>query len=174
VHELILDQLPATYPPPSHFTSRACVFGIQSTALFTAAGTIKQQPNFTLLGDTFLRSAYVVYDLSHHQIGLAQANLNSSSSTIIELSSSGTSLPRVTGVAAQQTTFTPTATARGFGPGGGVGGDGSLFGVGDGAGDGEENAAGVGAAARIPVSGMVGTALVTGLFVLLGGAFVVF
>jgi hypothetical protein len=177
VHELLLDQLPPTYPPPSHFTSRACVFGLQSTALFAAAGTVKQ-PNFTLLGATFLRSAYVVYDLEHHQIGLAQANLNSSSSgaSIVELSSAGTSLPRVTGVAAQQTTFTPTATARPFGPnGGGLGGDGSLFGGAGGGAGGEENAATAagGTAGRIPVSGMVGVAAVTGLFALLGGAFVV-
>ncbi|KAL2261552.1 hypothetical protein VTK26DRAFT_3903 [Humicola hyalothermophila] len=75
----------------------------------------QQQPssaNFTLLGDTFLRSAYVVFDLTHYQVGMAQANLNSSTSTVVELSSSGTSLPRVTGVPTQQTTFTPTPTRR--------------------------------------------------------------
>lgn len=176
LHELILDDmLPPTYPPPAHFTSQACVFGIQSTALFTATGTVKQS-NFTLLGDTFLRSAYVVYDLTHYQIGLAQANLNSSGSgTIIELSSAGTSLPSVTGVAAQQTTFTPTPTARAFGPNGGVGGAGGGFGFGDEDGDGDgygENAA-VGTVARIPMAEMLGVVLVTGLFALLGGAFVV-
>ncbi|KAK4124815.1 acid protease [Parathielavia appendiculata] len=128
IWELILDILPPNYtpstspkqPPPQTRPSKTCVFGIQSTALFTQTGTLEsdsksQSPstvNFTLLGDTFLRSAYVVYDLTHYQIGLAQANLNSTSSTIVPLSSEGTSLPTsLTGVAAQQTTYTPTPTA---------------------------------------------------------------
>jgi hypothetical protein len=122
IWELILDILPPGYaatPLPSSSSStttnpqKTCVFGIQSTALFTSTGTVKQSnANFTLLGDTFLRSAYVVYDLTHYQIGLAQANLNSSASTIVALHSTGTSLPSVTGVAAQQTTYTPTPTSR--------------------------------------------------------------
>jgi hypothetical protein len=112
IWEMVLDILPTTYtPPPTIPFSRTCVFGIQSTARFSS-NTGTNQSNFTLLGDTFLRSAYVVYDLTHYQIGLAQANLNSSTSTVLELSAGGgtTSLPRVTGVAAQQTTYTPTPT----------------------------------------------------------------
>ncbi|KAK3310865.1 aspartic peptidase domain-containing protein [Chaetomium strumarium] len=116
VWELILDILPAAYPAPPEFPSqRACVFGIQSTALFSSTGTVKggeKGVNFTLLGDSFLRSAYAVFDLTHYQIGLAQANLNSSTSTVVELSGEeATGLPSVTGVVAQQTTFTPTSTA---------------------------------------------------------------
>ena len=82
-----------------------------------------RQSNFTLLGDTFLRSAYVVYDMTHHQVGLAQANLNSTASTVVELSAAAPGLPRVVGVAAQQTTFTPTptfSTLPGLGAGAGA------------------------------------------------------
>ncbi|KAK4140237.1 aspartic peptidase domain-containing protein [Dichotomopilus funicola] len=91
---LTLDILPPAYNnPPSR--GRLCVFGIQSTALFepspppssskSSSSAPPSSSNFTLLGATFLRSAYVVYDLSHHQIGLAQANLNSSTSAVVEL-----------------------------------------------------------------------------------------
>ena len=42
-----------------------------------------------VLGDTFLRSAYIVYDLTNNQIGIAQTNFNSTSSDIVEISGSG-------------------------------------------------------------------------------------
>ncbi|KAI1852041.1 hypothetical protein JX265_008154 [Neoarthrinium moseri] len=72
-----------------------------------------------LLGDTFLRSAYVVYDLSNQQIALAQANLNSTKSNIIEITNSSTTIPDATGVASQ---VTVTQTATGLpGVGGGSG-----------------------------------------------------
>ena len=51
----------------------ACVWGLQP------AGS---RPN--LFGDTFLRSAYVVYDLETAQIAMAQTNFNSTSSNIVE------------------------------------------------------------------------------------------
>lgn len=41
-----------------------CLFGIQSSI---------QSQNITLFGDTFLRNAYVTYDLEDSQIGIAQA-----------------------------------------------------------------------------------------------------
>lgn len=41
-----------------------CIFGIQSSL---------QSDNITIFGDTFLRNAYVAYDLEDSQIGLAQA-----------------------------------------------------------------------------------------------------
>jgi hypothetical protein len=166
LRELILDILPPSYSTEetSNPASRACVFGIQSTALFSSDDDDQPSSNFTLLGDTFLRSAYVVYDLSHYQIGLAQANLNSTTSTVVELSSSSPSgtgtttagLPRLTGVSAQQTTFTPTSTA-GTDP--------------------ERNAAaagGGGLGGRIPIWEMMAVVVVTGVFTLLGGALVAF
>ncbi|KAK4137042.1 acid protease [Trichocladium antarcticum] len=163
--ELVLDILPANYhPPPKTPFARACVFGIQSTALFSSSPPTGpgKQPNFTLLGDTFLRSAYAVFDLTHYQIGLAQANLNSSTSTVVELSADGTSLPRATGVTAQQTTFTPTATggARGV--------------AGDAAATPSENAAPRPSAVALPLRAaeVLGVVAVTGLLTVLG-AFIV-
>jgi hypothetical protein len=42
-----------------------------------------------ILGDTFLRSAYVVYDLANNQISLAQTNFNTTSSNIQEITANG-------------------------------------------------------------------------------------
>ena len=58
--------------------SAACQLGIE------AAG---QDP--ILFGDTFLRSAYVVYDLQENSIGLAQTNFNATDSNIQAFPSSG-------------------------------------------------------------------------------------
>ncbi|KAK8122796.1 hypothetical protein PG984_011466 [Apiospora sp. TS-2023a] len=59
-----------------------CQFGIQ---------------NFTsepfLLGDTFLRSAYVVYDLENNQIGMAKTDFNSTKTNIVPFPSKGASIP---------------------------------------------------------------------------------
>ncbi|KAK3392963.1 aspartic peptidase domain-containing protein [Podospora didyma] len=130
--DMILDVLDG-YPVAGIAFARICLLGIQSISGFEASETFN---NFALLGGTFLRSAYVVYDLDHNEIGLAQANLNSTISNIIELkanasdssSGSGTGLPKVTGVRAQQTTSNPTSTSGprtssgGGGSGGGSGG----------------------------------------------------
>lgn len=48
-----------------------CVVGIQATTF-----------NFTLLGDTFMRNAYVVFDLKNDKIALAQAAINVTTSNI--------------------------------------------------------------------------------------------
>jgi hypothetical protein len=52
-----------------------------------------------ILGDTFLRSAYVVYDLTHNEIGFAQANFGSTTSNIVELKAADSGIPSLTGVA---------------------------------------------------------------------------
>jgi len=69
----------------------ACMFGIGSTADFGI-----NDDQFTLLGATFLRSAYVVYDLANQQLGIAQANLNSTDTDIVDIEEGD--LPDVTGV----------------------------------------------------------------------------
>ncbi|KAK4631381.1 putative aspartic-type endopeptidase opsB [Fulvia fulva] len=48
-----------------------------------------------VLGDTFLRSAYVVYDLTANEISLAQTNFNSTSDNIMEITNS-TGVPDAT------------------------------------------------------------------------------
>ncbi|MCJ1286244.1 hypothetical protein MMC26_005589 [Xylographa opegraphella] len=54
-----------------------CVFGISS--LETA------NIGVMLLGDSFLRSAYVVYDLANNKIGMAATNFNPTGSSIVEI-----------------------------------------------------------------------------------------
>jgi hypothetical protein len=69
-----------------------------------------------ILGDTFLRSAYVVYDLQNNLIALAQTNFNSTSSNIVEFKASATSIPDVSGVASSaQVTETNTGILGGGG-----------------------------------------------------------
>jgi hypothetical protein len=51
-----------------------------------------------LVGDTFIRSAYVVYDLDNHVIGLAQSNVGATGSKIVEIGK-GESVPKVSGAA---------------------------------------------------------------------------
>ena len=68
-----------------------CMFGIGATSFFGY-----DTDEFTLLGATFLRSAYVVYDIANQQVALAQANLNSTESEIVEITKGD--LPTVTGV----------------------------------------------------------------------------
>lgn len=53
----------------------ACIWGLQPAG---------DRPN--LFGDTFIRSAYVVYDLESQQIAIAQTNFNTTKSNIIEFS----------------------------------------------------------------------------------------
>lgn len=62
-----------------------------------------------LFGDTFLRSAYVVYDLDNLQIGIAQTLFNSTDSNIVAISAgNGQSLPG--NVASVVTTIVQTNT----------------------------------------------------------------
>jgi hypothetical protein len=61
-----------------------CMFGLGTTADFGIQGN-----DFSLLGATFLRSAYVVYDLGSKQVAIAQSNLNSTESDIVEITGDG-------------------------------------------------------------------------------------
>jgi len=63
-----------------------CTFGIQ-----------RSDDNDVLFGDAFLRSAYVVYDLTENQLYIAQTVFNTTESDIREITSSG--VPDVSGVA---------------------------------------------------------------------------
>ncbi|MCJ1387227.1 hypothetical protein MMC18_000067 [Xylographa bjoerkii] len=68
--------MPYTFPDGS----QACVWGIQPT---------NEQIPINLLGDTFLRSAYVVFDLDNMQISLAQTDFNSTKSNVLEVAVGG-------------------------------------------------------------------------------------
>jgi hypothetical protein len=86
--------------------SSACALGINS-----------QEEEPYILGDTFLRSAYVVYDLSNNVIAIAQTNFNSTTSSIVEFQAGATAIPNISGVASG-VSVTASATA-GKPPGGG-------------------------------------------------------
>lgn len=64
-----------------------------------------------LFGDTFLRSAYVVYDLVNNRIGIAQSNFNSGSSNVVAFASSGAPIPSAT-TAQAGISVTQTATGN--------------------------------------------------------------
>ncbi|KAI1108824.1 aspartic peptidase domain-containing protein [Nemania sp. NC0429] len=63
----------------------ACQFGIQNFS-----------GNHFLLGDTFLRSAYVVYDLENNQIAIAPTDFNATTSNIVAFPSQKAAIPSST------------------------------------------------------------------------------
>ena len=71
-------------------------------------GIAPGDPGPYLLGTTFLRSAYVVYDLSNYQIAIAQTIFNATSSNITEIIDSG--IP-----GASSTALGPTVLQTNFG-----------------------------------------------------------
>lgn len=81
----------------------------------------------SILGQNFLRSAYVVYDLEHHEVGLAQANLDNSGGSsssgggIVEITEDE-GIPSVTGAGGVGAGGPTTSSSSGGGGGGGGGG----------------------------------------------------
>jgi hypothetical protein len=92
-------QLDGYQPEGIKFTD-ICILGILPAS---------QEPY--ILGDTFLRSAYVVYDLKNNVIGLAQTNFNSTTSSIIDFKADQTAIPAASGVASSAG-ITETATGK--------------------------------------------------------------
>ena len=87
--------------------SEGCLFGIVETKEQSNSGT----SSFTL-GDTFIRSAYVVYDIANNQISLANTNFNSTTSNVMEIGTGKNSVPNASGVASAVTVaVTGTAPA---------------------------------------------------------------
>lgn len=99
--------------PPEIPLENPCLFGIQNSG-DSLPSEVARQVDFALLGDTFLRSAYVVYDLDNNEIGLAQANLNSTDTNVQELTESS-DLASFEGVESQQES---SGTSGGGGGGG--------------------------------------------------------
>ncbi len=91
VTSLVLDDTPK---PTFRDKTAACGWGLQP------AGNAP-----ILFGDTFLRSAYVVYNLQNEQIGIAQTTFNATKNKIVEFS--GNDIPgastTVTGLQVTQT-----------------------------------------------------------------------
>ena len=66
----------------------ACLFGIAPAE----SGT-------SVLGDTFIRSAYLVYDLANNEISIAQTNFNATGTNVQEIGTGSTAVPDATDVA---------------------------------------------------------------------------
>ncbi|KAL2830625.1 aspartic peptidase domain-containing protein [Aspergillus pseudoustus] len=98
---------------------RACIFGIVPSGEST-----------NVLGDTFLRSSYVVYDLANNEISIANTRFNSTETNILEIGAGDDAVPSATRVAnavtsvvadgsgariggPSETGFTVTATSTG-------------------------------------------------------------
>ncbi|KAI9746364.1 MAG: hypothetical protein M1818_000076 [Claussenomyces sp. TS43310] len=81
MNELILQVGPTTGG------QEACLFGIAPVGSSTP-----------VLGDTFLRSAYVVYDVSNNEISIGQTRFNVTTSNVVEISNGTTGVPSATSV----------------------------------------------------------------------------
>lgn len=62
-----------------------CVFGISPSDGTTA-----------VLGDTFLRSAYLVYDLGNNEMSIGQTNFNATNSNVVEIGTGTAAVPSAT------------------------------------------------------------------------------
>ncbi|KAI0595550.1 aspartic peptidase domain-containing protein [Biscogniauxia sp. FL1348] len=102
--------LPLTTGEPLKFQSGpyegqdACQFGIQN---------FSSDP--FLLGDTFLRSAYVVYDLENNQIGIAPTDFNATTSNIVAFPSQGAPIPSATAAPSQDAISSGSLTTPTYG-----------------------------------------------------------
>jgi hypothetical protein len=96
ISELVYD-LTGLYAIPAGVTlprlpfKNPCAFGIMFNTDSPAQST-------SILGDTFLRSAYVVYDLQNNLIGMAQTNFDSNKTNIVEFFANQTKIPDVAGI----------------------------------------------------------------------------
>lgn len=115
--ELVLDLVTSSGNRPTFQNGvPACLFGIAPAG----AGT-------NVLGDTFLRSAYVVYDMDNNQISLAQTKFNTTASKVVEIGKGQGAVPDATMVTDP---VTATEGVSGSGGGGSGGSSGTLGGVG--------------------------------------------
>lgn len=120
--EMVLDVLssdnPDAPPPPSEqeAAERPCMFGISPSR------------GSSVLGDTFLRSAYVVFDMGNNEVSIAQSKLNATGTDIAEIGTGQDAVPSAVDTSDNQeataglpppdeapsgTGFAPTATATG-------------------------------------------------------------
>ncbi|KAI1179069.1 aspartic peptidase domain-containing protein [Nemania sp. FL0916] len=91
------------FPSGPYKGQAACQFGIQNIT----------QGHY-LLGDTFLRSAYVVYDLENNEIGLAPTDFNATTSNVVAFPSQGAPIPSSTAAANQNAGGSGTSSAPDF------------------------------------------------------------
>ncbi|KAL4973821.1 aspartic peptidase domain-containing protein [Aspergillus desertorum] len=82
-------------PNSNNTDEESCLFGI-----------LPNTDLFPILGDTFLRSAYVVFDLDNNEISLAQANADPGDDRILEIGSGEDAVPEAEDVEDPVTTVT--------------------------------------------------------------------
>lgn len=103
--ELVLDAATTTGEQLTYANGqKACLFGIAPAGSSTAT-----------LGDTFLRSAYVVYDLANNEISLAQTNFNATTTTIEEITTGTSAVPNAVLVSNAPSATALTGTKSGIG-----------------------------------------------------------
>lgn len=100
----------ADYTEPG-FPDGDCIFGLS----YSQAGV-------NLMGDAFLRGAYVVYDLANNEISLANTNYDGGDDDILEIGTGSAAVPNATLMPSAVTSATgngasePTATSGSSGP----------------------------------------------------------
>lgn len=83
-----------------------CIFGISPSAGTTA-----------VLGDTFIRSAYLVYDLGNNEMSIGQTNFNATTTNVVEIGTGSEAVPSATVVPNPiQAVVSQTGGARLVGP----------------------------------------------------------
>ncbi len=76
-----------------------------------ALGILSSSSSSIILGDSFLRNAYVVYDLDNYEISLATAQLNQTSSSIATISSGSNGVPGATQASAYDDIYSVTLSS---------------------------------------------------------------
>ncbi|RPB05778.1 acid protease [Choiromyces venosus 120613-1] len=105
LRELVINAYDTTGKPAKfNDGTKLCYWGVLSSG---DVGT-------NVMGDTFLRSAYVVYDLDNEEISLANTRYNATDSRILEIGAGSSAVPNATGVANAVTVLASgTGTYRG-------------------------------------------------------------
>lgn len=139
--------------------SPACLFGLFAV----------DDGQSVVFGDTFLRSAYVLYNLDRREIAIAPTVFNTSDSRVVAISKAATG-PRSVG---DGVTALQTATVVGSAPSGGVGAVSELGTVGAGATATKASAAGMVAVPALDSAVVVALVGMMGMMgmMLMGGAF---
>lgn len=113
IDDLVLDTEQGTSEDGENPNSQGSQFGGGEESLDCAFGIAPALGETAVLGDTFLRSAYVVYDLANNEISLAQTDFNATGTNVKEIGTGTTSVPDATPVAnAVQAAVSQTGGAR--------------------------------------------------------------
>jgi len=97
--------IPASAIFPQDSTDTLCGFHVTPLSVLGSGSPI-------LFGDSFIRSAYIVYDLANERIGLAQTDFNSTKSNVVAFESLSAPIPSATTVSNEETvSYSATGTA---------------------------------------------------------------